>query len=221
MEQLINKAYSSDIQDLDEKGIVVVAANAFGNEDMHGDISMPGSYTKTISERFNRLKWYKNHNQNELLGVPLEAKQDDKYLIVKGKLNLNKQIAKDVYEDYRMYADAGKSLEHSVGVIAVKRDKDDKRKVYEWKWFEYSTLTNWGANPNTPMLSIKSEASIIEAVDFLEGCLRKANYSDVKGKAVEQQIMQLKALLNDEPSTDTTGMKPQEYISIISNLKLA
>lgn len=218
---MLTKALRSSIEDIDEKGIVKVAANAFGNEDAHKDISVKGSFTKTIAERFDRLRWYLNHDQKSLLGVPLEAVETEKHLVVTGKINLNKQIGKDIYEDYRMYAEAGKSLEHSVGVLPVKRDKADQRRVLEYKWFEYSTLTNWGANPNTPMLALKSEEDQAEFITFLEKCLRNANYSDEKGKAIEQHIMQIKALIADEPSTDTLqNDKPlPEYKSILTNLK--
>lgn len=211
MEATRFKSYTSTIQDIDEKGVVVVAANAFGNEDAHQDISIKGSFKKTISERFDRLKWYRNHNQNELLGVPMEASETDQYLVVKGKLNLNKAISKDIYEDYKMYAENGKSLEHSVGVIAVKRDSTDKRKVLEYKWFEYSTLTNWGANPNTPMLYIKSDTSILEQVEFIEKCLRNANYTDERGKAMEKHINELKALINNEPLYDTHILNEPQF----------
>lgn len=199
MEQATTRIYKSEIRDVDDKGIVVVAANAFGNEDSQGDISVNGSYVKTIQERFNRLKWYKNHKQDELLGVPMAATETDRHLVVTGKLNLNKQISRDIYEDYKLYASEGKSLEHSVGVIAVKRDPQDKRRVTEWKWLEYSTLTNWGSNPDTPMLFIKSDTDLMEQILFLEKSLRIANYSDEKGKQVEQHILQIKALISNEP----------------------
>lgn len=208
MTQVATRIYKSEIRDVDEKGIVVVAANAFGNEDSQGDISKKGSYAKTIIERFSRLKWYKNHNQNELLGVPQHAMETDRHLVVTGKLNLNKQISKDVYEDYKLYASEGKSLEHSVGVIPVKRDPQDNRVVLEWKWLEYSTLTNWGANPDTPMLFIKSDTELIEQINFLEKSLRVANYSDEKGKAIEQHIEQIKALIGKEPLPALIDDKP-------------
>jgi HK97 family phage prohead protease len=218
MEQLRIKSYSSTINDVDEKGVIVKAVNAFGNEDAHKDISVSGSYSKTIQERFNRLRWYLNHDQKTLLGVPLEATQTDAHLIVKSRINLNKQVGRDTYEDYKLFASEGKSLEHSVGVIAVKRDQADKRKVLEWKWFEYSTLTNWGANPNTPMLSIKSEDNITEIIDFLELSLRKASYSDVKGKMIEGKIQELKTLLISEPSADTPPVsKPFDWKSALEN----
>lgn len=222
MEAVSRRIYKSEIQDVDDRGIVVVAANAFGNEDAQGDISIKGSFQKTIQERFNRLKWYKNHNQAELLGVPREAMETDRHLVVTGKLNLNKQISKDIYEDYKLYASEGKSLEHSVGVIAVKRDSIDKRKVLEWKWLEYSTLTNWGANPDTPMLFIKSDAEIIQHVEFLEKALRVANYSDEKGKQIEQHILGLKALIADEPpqALGKDDKPPFDITKAINNTKI-
>ena len=122
METMLIKAYAGAIQDVDEKGVIVKAINAFGNEDAHGDISMKGSFNKTIQERGARLKWYLNHKQDQLLGVPLETSPTDLYLVQKSRINLNKQIGRDTYEDYKMYASEGKTLEHSIGVTAVKRN---------------------------------------------------------------------------------------------------
>ena len=131
------KSLLTEIKDLDEKGIVTVAANALGNVDSQKDMSLPGSFQKTIVEGFPRLKWFLNHNSDFLLGVPLEAKEINPYLQIRGQLNMKKQLSKDVYEDYKLYADNGKSLEHSIGVDAVKHEmKGDIRHVSEWKLWE-------------------------------------------------------------------------------------
>jgi len=227
MEMLL-KSYSSTIQDIDEKGVIVKAVNAFGNKDAVGDISLKGSYTKTLSEGFGRVRWFLNHKRDQLLGVPIEGHQTESHLVMKSKINLNKQIGRDTYEDYKIYAEQGKSLEHSVGVIAVKGKyeiKGDTRLVSEWRLMEYSTLTDWGANPNTPTLSIKSEfgEGVDETIAFLEICLKKANYSDIKGKQVESQIAALKALIA-EPSIDTLIPEPPaaiDYKSIIQSFKIS
>jgi HK97 family phage prohead protease len=144
-------------EDIDEKGRVVIAVNAFGNLDSDNEISAKGAFTKTLKENFNRVKWFLNHNRSQLLGVPIEAVETDEYLQVTGQLNMNKQLSRDIYEDYRLYAEHGKTLEHSIGVDVIKRDSKDTRIVLEYKLWEFSTLTNWGANANTPLLSIKSE----------------------------------------------------------------
>jgi HK97 family phage prohead protease len=193
----------SNITDLDGSGIVTVAANAFNNIDADGDISMPGSFTKTIKESFYRVKWFKNHNRDELIGVPLEAKESNEFLIVRGRINMNKQLGRDIYSDYKIYAEEGLSLEHSIGVDAIRKEDDHEnkvRKVMEWKWWEFSTLTSWGANPNTPLLELKSFEPLQLKADLglLELKLRKGNYTDETCIELEKSIARIKSLLNQE-----------------------
>jgi HK97 family phage prohead protease len=212
------KNYGSQIKDLDEKGIVIVAANAIGNEDSDKDMSMDGSFDKTLSENFKRVKWFLNHDRNLLLGVPIEGKQSGKYLEMKGQLNLKKQIAKDTYEDYKLYAEHGKTLEHSIGVEAVKwEQKGDTRMVKEWKLWEYSTLTSWGANEYTPMLGMKSANSITEAIDWFNVMLKQGNYSDEKFLQIEEKINSLKSLFQ-EPGVPTQKKEPSRNWSLITTL---
>ena len=204
MGKLIKVCKNSIVKDLDTtKGIVRVAANAFNNEDADGDISAPGSFTKTLAENFDRLKWFLNHQTDILLGVPTEAAQTEKHLEITGQLNMKKQVSLDTLEDYRLYAEYGKTLEHSIGVNAVKRSTSDKRIVTEWKLWEYSTLTSWGANERTPLLGVKSLTDIPSAIDFMETCLRKGNYTDARGKEMEKLITQLKSLAAGEPDETT------------------
>jgi len=191
----------SNVVDLDEaSGIITVAANAFGNIDSDRDISMPGSFSRTIKENFARLKWFLNHNREQLLGVPLEAKETDAYLQVRGQLNMKKQIGRDTYEDYRLYAENGLSLEHSIGVDAIKfiEDRENNvRKVTEWKWWEYSTLTSWGANDRTPMIEMKS-LDLLPDLAFLELKMKKGNYTDETFIEIEKSIYRIKSLLMQE-----------------------
>jgi HK97 family phage prohead protease len=192
----------SNIVDLDDRsGIVTVAANAFGNIDSDRDISMPGSFSKTIKENFHRLKWFLNHDRTQLLGVPLEAKETSEYLQVRGQINLKKQIGRDTYEDYKLYAENGLSLEHSIGVDAIKYIEDrenDVRKVTEWKWWEYSTLTSWGANERTPMIEMKGMDNILPDLAFLELKMKKGNYRDETFIGIEKAIANIKSLLMQE-----------------------
>src|SRR6188768_744218 len=197
------KDLQATIKDVDEKGRVLVAADAIGNEDSDKDISEPGSFTKTLSENFSRLKWLLNHNTDYLVGVPIEGKEKNPHLEMLGQLNLKKQLGRDVYEDYKLYAEYNKSLEHSIGVQAVKKEqKGETRHIYEWKLWEYSTLYGWGANEQTPLLSIKSNKSIVDEIDWLEIKLRKGNFSDEKFINIESQLKQLRSLcLEPEQST--------------------
>lgn len=192
----------SSIIDLDGSGIVTVAANAFGNIDADRDISMPGSFTRTIKENFHRLRWFKNHDRNLNLGVPLEAKETNEFLVVRGKLNLEKQIGRDTYSDYKIFAEHGLSLEHSIGVDAIKflDDRENNvRKVTEWKWWEYSTLDGWGANENTPMIEMKSmePTKLLAAVGVLELKMKHGSYRDETFIEIEKSITRIRSLIAD------------------------
>lgn len=208
------KDYQTTIKDVDAQGRVLVAANAFGNVDADKDISMEGSFTKTLKEGFSRLKWFLNHDKTLLVGVPLEGKEVYPHLEMLGQLNMKKQLGRDTYEDYKLYAEYGKSLEHSVGVEAIQKKTDDKgiRRVTEWKLWEYSTLTSWGANENTPMLGIKSLNDVASAIDWLELKMRKGSYSDEKYKQIESQISILRSLCT-EPDASTLVVKPNEPVN--------
>ena len=205
---ILYKEYSSKVEDLDQKGRVLVAANGIGNEDADGDISAKGSFEYTLKYDFPRLRWYKNHNKDILLGIPLEGREDGEYLKMLGQLNLEKQESRDVYEDYKLWAQYGRTLEHSIGVKDVKRDNKDKRIVQQWHLKEYSTLTSWGANPKTPMLAIKElkEETIIaptheeiqklnEEKEFAEFQMKKGNYSDERFRKIEQKLKDIIKLL--------------------------
>ena len=198
MEKKQRKYFHTQVKDIDGKGRVLVAANAIGNVDSDKDISLEGSFTKTLSEHFDRVKWYLNHNQDFLLGVPLEGKQNGKYLEM---LGLDQQTI-------------------MAQLHAIKWDiKNDVRNVSEWKLWEYSTLYGWGANPDTPMLGIKSTENLSDSLDWLDIMLRKGNYTDERCKQIEAKIAELKSLMAAEPVITTQHIdEPIRDWSTITNL---
>lgn len=189
--------YKTKANDLDEaKGIVTVAVNGIGIVDSQNDISMPGSFNKTLKENIARMKWFLNHDTTQLLGVPLEGEERDGNLIMVGQLNLAKQIGRDTLEDYKLYASTGRTLEHSIGVQAIKRDPEDKRKVLEWKMWEYSTLTSWGSNPQTFLVGIKSDdpTTVRANIEFIRRALQM-RYTDERLKEYEMRLDMLNKAL--------------------------
>lgn len=190
--------YRTKANDVDEKGIVTVAVNGIGVKDSQGDISMPGSFNKTLKEGMSRMKWFLNHDTTQLLGVPLHGEEKGGNLIMTGQLNLKKQIGRDILEDYKLYAEAGRTLEHSIGVKAIKRDNTDPAKVLEWRMFEYSTLTSWGANPQTFLVNIKSatQEQVKDAIDFLRLACKQKGYSDDRLTQFDMQMELLIKSLN-------------------------
>src|SRR6056297_2359518 len=115
------------IKAVDEnKGIVQFYASSFGERDTDadsdGDVMVKGAYAKTIKENFKRIRHLKNHFVS--VGVPTELKEDDFGLFVTSRMILGKQVAKELYEEYKVYAELGNSMEHSVGFLPIKTDED-------------------------------------------------------------------------------------------------
>lgn len=202
---------TGQFKDIDtQKGIVQMYVNAFGNVDSDNDISEKGSFTKTIKENGKRVKHFLNHSWEKLIGVPVEMKEDDTGLMVTSQLNLKSQLGQEVFEFYKLYAEQGMTLEHSVGLDAVRHEtsKDTGiRTVKEWKLWEYSTLYAWGANEQTPLVDLKNYEPN-KAIEILNVILTKGNFKDEIFKQVENKINELKALIKNAPLIDTHNDAP-------------
>lgn len=198
------KAADSQIIDLSDKGIVTVYINKFNIVDQSGDLSLPGSFKKTFKDRLKKMWWLLNHEWGNSLGVTVELKEDNFGAIAVGKFNLDKQLSRDVYSDYKFFADNDRTLQHSVRVSPVKYEIDnDVMIVSEWAMREWSTLTRPGAVEDTPLISIKQAPEQIEALKKALGY----NYSDEKLKSIEDKINSLEALLK-EAALSTSRKKP-------------
>lgn len=207
-ERVILKNLEYQVKDLDDKkGIVVVYINAFNVEDTDGDISLPGSFKRTFKNNGNRIQHWLNHDRNKLLGVPIKLGEDDFGAYAHSQLNMQKQLGRDVFEDYKLFAEHGKTLEHSVRVQPIKFEEDRTgdhytRRVSEWRLvMEYSTVYGWGANSETPLIDIK-------AFSDLELMMRQGNYSDEKARLIEDTYNKLKRLLESNDPQDTRTSDP-------------
>jgi len=182
-----------EIKDLTDKGVVSFYANAYNLVDSDYDVSMPGSFKKTLKDNGSRLRHFKYHDTRLMPGVIIEAKEDQIGLLITSQLILETQLGRDTYEEYKALANAGKQMEHSVGVNAVKYERDEKagiRNVSEWKLWEVSTLTAWGANPAALAQNIKEmdPDDIQTEICFLRGLLNIKSYDDLKLEEIEKQI---------------------------------
>ena len=144
------------IEDVDDvKGIVTGYFSAFNNIDSDGDVIVSGAYKKSIAENGpmgrNRIMHLLQHNPLMPLAKPIELMEDAKGLRFTSKIT-ETSYGKDVI---KLYAE-GVFNEHSVGFEIIKADnKAGYREIKEIKLWEGSTVT-WGANPNTPIESMKS-----------------------------------------------------------------
>ena len=168
------------IEDVDSvKGIVTGYFSAFNNIDSDGDVIVSGAYKKTVGENGpmgrNRIMHLLQHNPLMPLAKPMELIEDGKGLRFVSKIT-ETSYGKDVI---KLYAE-GVFNEHSVGFEIVKSDnKSGYREIREIKLWEGSTVT-WGANPNTPIESMKSwdKPKTEEMISKFCGILRNGNLTD-------------------------------------------
>lgn len=141
----------------DSSGMLVGYANVYNIEDLQGDISQVGSFIKTVTENKAKIKVYKNHDKNLLVGVPMELDANDPYgLRVGAKMIMNTELGRDTYHESKFLVENGFESGFSIGGWVMKRSKNDKRIVTEYKLDDVSILTKEQANQLSMVDTIKS-----------------------------------------------------------------
>ena len=208
------KQLSHDIKDIDDKGIVTAYANIYNVEDSDGDISAYGSFKKTVNEQKRRIRVLKDHNPTQSLGVPIKIEANDpKGLLTTTKFNMNKDLARDMFTDIKLYMEHDLNAELSIGYEVLSRDEGDPRIIKEYKLYEYSFLTGWAANEFSTVQGVKD--SLPNGVKSHYGILElitKAydmDYSDQRLKQIENLLISL----TDEPEQEPPLEKEAERIA--------
>jgi len=200
------KQISYDLKELDDKkGIVIAYANVYNNTDSDGDISAFGSFEKTVSENFKRIRVLKDHNPTMMIGVPLEIDTKDTYgLLTTSQFNMNKDLGRDMFQDVKLMHDNNLNAELSIGYRVMQRDQKNKNIINEHKLMEYSFLSSWAANELATVQNIKGIKSHYGIMELIEKSYN-LDYSDNRLKQIENL---LKSLSNEPSSDDTLNDTP-------------
>ena len=200
------KQLSYDLKELDEgKGIVTAYANAYNFKDSAGDISAYGSFDKTVSENFKRIRVLKDHNPTMMIGVPLMIDTKDTYgLLTTSQFNMQKDLGRDMFQDVKLMHENNLNAELSIGYKVMQRDVKNKSIINEYKLMEYSFLSSWGANELSTVQGIKSIKSTYGILELIEKSYN-LDYSDDRLRQIETL---LKSLSNEPSETDTLNEKP-------------
>jgi hypothetical protein len=224
---------SAEIMDLSVKqGLVTGYFSKFNNVDSDGDIIRPGAFTKTIKENgpestLPRIKHLMNHDPSLPLGV-LKSLTEDSY----GLLYESQIGSHEGGEDFIKMVESGLITEHSIGFKIIKRNQIQSYENYvknpslgqyeitEIKLYEGSSLTAWGANPLTPITSLKSINDIdlfVAKHEAIEKFCRNSTATDetiqmllIHNKQLAQLVIDMKN--NTEPLKD---IQPSESIADI------
>ena len=209
------KQLSYDLKELDEtKGVVTAYANTYNFKDSDGDISAYGSFDKTVTENFKRIRVLKDHNPTLMIGVPLLIDTKDSYgLLTHTKFNMNKDLGRDMFTDVKLMHENGLNAELSIGYKVIQRDVKNKNIINEYKLMEYSFLSSWGANELSTVQGIKSIKSTYGILELIEKSYN-LDYSDNRLRQIETL---LKSLSNEPSETDT--LKEQPIIEQIKSFR--
>lgn len=226
-----NSTLSANISDVSPKqGIVTGYFSRFNNVDSDGDIIMPKAFTKTIKENGPnssnpRIKHLLNHNPSEPLGKILSLKEDSVGLTYESQIGTH-----SLGQDFIKMVESGLITEHSIGFQILKRNQiqsfEDYMKnptkgwyeITEVKLYEGSSLTAWGANPLTPITSLKSEFDV-EMISKQQKAIEKfCRNSDATDETIElllihsKQLAQLIFDINKSTLPEQKSTEPQDSL---------
>ena len=213
------KSNEAKVKDVDtKKGLVKAFYTVFGNIDSDKDIVEPGASAKTIRERgpegSDRIKHFKWHDVREVPGRLQELGEDEFGGFFVSKMS-NSQLGKDTLIQYQ----EGIISEHSFGFEIIKEDEDEAgiNHIREFKLWEVSSLTAWGANPLTRtdlVKDIKDEKELLKAIENITKYLQIGRFSDELLSNLEKQYTDLTTIYNSlitkEPKNTPKAGEPNE-----------
>lgn len=226
-----------EVKDIDSaKGLVQAYYSNYGSKDSDDEIIEQGSATKTAIERgpkgSNRVKHLKNHSRWDVPGALKELGEDENggwFLSQLAKADGEfSTLAKDTLIEYK----SGIITEHSHGFETIKSDRDESgtRHIREIRLWEVSSLTAWGANHRTPMVSAKDAKDpymILKAMDNVNQYLKVGEFSDNLLSDMEKRMHELNELYKniidslDEKSREALlGDKP-DISKLVNDLKIS
>jgi len=197
------------IKDADgKKGILTGYFSHFDNVDAQGDIIRPGSYVKTISEigpksAMPRIKHLLNHDATKPAGKLFELKEDlnANGLYYESQIGTHK-LGRDIID----MAESGLITEHSVMIVPIREKQIQSYQEYkanpskgwneitEVKMYEGSSLTFWGANELTPLLSVKSEEDLERVAARVKALEKFCRNSEASDETIELLLLECKQL---------------------------
>jgi HK97 family phage prohead protease len=215
---MLTKSISAGFKDLDVKaGIVTGYFANFGSVDSDGDRILRGSFTKTIKENgpegTQLIKHLLDHNKNIAVGKLQVLKEDETGLYYESKAGRHTNG-----RDFLLMAEDGIINQHSFGFRIIKEaQKADANEIYEVAMYEGSSIQFLGANRNTPVTGIKSEADILADLELLEKAFKNGKYSDAAFLQIEEKIKSLYAIL--KPNTTLEVIEPINQTEILNQIK--
>lgn len=167
------------------------------DKDLVGDIIMPGAFTKSINESFpaKRIKVLWNHG--EPIGMPIEMREDERGLFVKGKISKTAR-GDEVLELMRDSVVDTMSIGFTIPA-GKSESSGDVRIIREVRLMEFSPVT-FAANPMAAITDVKRLGEMLRAQEL----------SDQDKKYLASFVADIQALVKAEPQSTQPASKPLE-----------
>ena len=198
MKQFQSKDIANGIMDVDTSTRRVKAVwSRMNNIDLDSDIIVPEAFTKTLNERGpvgKNLVWSLVDHQadmNNVIGKPEQLYVEGDALIA-----ITPIVQTEKGTDMLKMYEAGLINQHSIGFSTLKSDWQDNsqkvRVIKELKLYEGSAVL-WGANPETPTLSVKSQTKedLNNRLEKLLKAFRGGRFTDETFALMEIQIKKI------------------------------
>lgn len=214
MSNLEHKNFNLEIKSIDDKGEFVAYASTFGNTDLVDDIVEKGAFLKSLEKRpASDVLMLWQHDTTEIIGEWKSMEEDDKGLLVKGKLFIDDiQQAKEAR--FLMKKRLIKKL--SIGFrIAKEAFENGKRLLKEVDLMEVSIVTH-PANTEASILGVKCMKDL-DIREFERKLRDECGLSQKEAKAV--CAVGFKGLQRDDAELDEKKEDETEWSKVIETIK--
>ena len=114
-----------------DEGIVEGYGSVFGVVDQGGDVVEKGAFAGSLSRVMPKMLW--QHDPSQVLGVWDGVEEDEKGLKMRGRINLGKQLGRDVMSDLKMGAINGMSIGYRTRKSAAQGNARLLKEVDLWE----------------------------------------------------------------------------------------
>jgi hypothetical protein len=144
-------------------------------------------------------------------------------LLTTTQFNLKKEVARDMYEDIKLFLANGLNAELSIGFQTIKsieeriNEDEEIEKITEVKLWEYSFLSNWAANEKAIVQNVKNKKE-----DVIEILVKMYNlpYSDSRLKQIESLLISLESEPIEKITTTEEPINEKEAKELFNYLLL-
>jgi uncharacterized protein len=169
-----------------KEGTFTGYASTFRNEDLQGDVVMPGAFSRTIKKSKGVVPVLMAHNPGRIVGTGMSAEEDSKGLAVAAAFSLSTKEGQEGYKTVLEADENGLKLGLSIGYYipdggAMYDEKRGVRLLKDIDLFEYSIAAT-PANPRATITGVKTYQA--PSKRELEQMLRECGLSGREAMAV-------------------------------------